>query len=74
MSPERKAAKERLMSIKSRADLEEYLGSLNITDEEREIALKVFGNGWSLTRIQIELGYTQRQLRKRLSKIYDKMI
>lgn len=74
MSPARKEARDRLLNLKTRADLENLLDSLNITDEEREIAVLIFGRGWSLTRICMELGYTNKQLRKRLSRIYDCMI
>lgn len=74
MSPERKAAKERLMGMKTRADLESYLDSLNLSDEEREIAFLVFGRGLSLTQIQVQYNYSTRQLRRKLSKVYDRMI
>lgn len=74
MKSERKQAREMLLSLKTRADLEGYLNSLNITDEEREIAMLVFGRGWSLTRIQLELGYTKSQLKRRMAKLYDKMV
>lgn len=74
MSPQRKQAKDRLMNMKTRADLEAYLESLNLTDDEREIASLVFGRGWSLTRIRVEKGYSERQLRRKLSKVYDRMI
>ena len=74
MKSERKQAREMLLSLKTRADLEGYLNSLNITDEEREIAMLVFGRGWSLTRIQLELGYTKSQLKRRMARIYDKMV
>lgn len=74
MSPARKEAKERLLNMKTRSDLEDYLDSLNLTDDEREVAILVFGRGWSLTRIRVEMGYTERQLRRKLSKVYDRMI
>lgn len=74
MKQERKEARERLLNMKSRADLEAYLDSVNLTDEEREIALLFFGRGWSLTRIRLEHGYSPKQLRNRMARIYDKML
>lgn len=74
MKSERKQARERLQNLKTRADLEAYLNDLNLTDEEREIAMLVFGRGWSLTRIQVELGYSKGQLKRRMARIYDRMV
>ncbi len=74
MSPERKQAREKLLSIKTRADLETYLDSLNLTDEEREISILIFGRGWTHTQIEMKLGYTKNQIRKRLAKVYDRML
>lgn len=74
MSPERKAARDKLLAMNSRADLEDYLESLNLSDEERTVALLVFGRGFSLTQTALELGYSPKQMRKRMSKIYDRML
>lgn len=74
MRQDRKEAREKLLGIKTKADLENYLSELNITDDEHEIALLVFGRGWSLTRISLELGFSIGQLRKKLSHIYDCML
>lgn len=74
MKPDRKAAREYVKSIKTRADLEHYLDMLNLTDEEREIALLLFGKGYSRTRIAFETGYSQDQVKRKIARIYDRMV
>lgn len=74
MKPDRKAARERVKNIKTRADLEEYLDLLNLTDEEREIALLLFGKGYSRTRIAMETGYSHDQVKRKIARIYDRMV
>lgn len=74
MNPQRKAARDKLLDMKTRADLETCLQSLNLTAEEREIAVMVFADGLSLTQVQMAKDLSRRQLQRRLSKVYDKMI
>lgn len=38
MRPDRKAARERTLAIKTRAELAEYLDSLNLTEQQRTVA------------------------------------
>lgn len=73
MRANRKAAREFAMNIKTRADLEAYLDMLNLRDDEREIAILIFGKGWSRDKIAIETGYSKNQLNRKIARIYDKM-
>lgn len=47
---------------------------LNLTDDEKEIARLAFGRGWSRTRIAMELGYSEHQIKRKMYRIYDRMI
>lgn len=73
MRADRRAARNFVKSIKTRADLEDYLNMLNLTDEEREIALMMFGKGWTRARIALEMGYSEFQVKRKISRIYDRM-
>lgn len=74
MRPDRKAAREAVGKIKTREDLRNYLDLLNLTDEEREIAWMIFANGWSRAKIAMEIGYPEHQVKRKVAKIYDKLI
>lgn len=74
MSPQRKAARDKLLGMKTRSDLDDCLQSLNLTAEEREIAVMVFADGLSLTQVQMAKDLSRRQLQRRLAKVYDKLI
>lgn len=74
MNPQKKAARDFVKSIKTRAELDSYINMLNLTDEEKEIARLMFGNGWSRTRIALELGYSEHQIKRKINRIYDRMI
>lgn len=74
MNPDRKAARERCMNIKTRRDLEDYIESLNLPDDEKRIAYMMFGDCWTRTKIAIETGYSKRQLARKIAHIYDRMV
>lgn len=73
MRPERKAARERAAAIKTRAELDEYLDSLNLRDEYKAIARYIFADGFSRTKIAMLTGYSERHLKRIIAKIYDRM-
>lgn len=73
MNPKRKAARDRLFAIKTKAELVELIESLNITDEEREIAVMVLSRGWSYTKISFETGYSVRHIARKMEKVYSKL-
>lgn len=74
MRTDRKEARDFVKSIKTRTELEAYLNMLNLTDEEREIARMMFGNGWTRTRIALETGYSEHQVKRKICRIYDRMV
>lgn len=73
MNPKRKAARDKLMAIKTKAELVELIESLNITDEERDIAVMVLSRGWSYTKISLETGYSVRHIARKMEKVYSKL-
>lgn len=73
MRPDRKAAREKALAIKTRAELAEYLDSLNLTEQQRIVAWYIFADGWSRAKIALETGYSERQLKRIIAKIYDRM-
>ncbi len=73
MRPERKAARDKAMALKTVADLDELLESLNITDDERRIARLVLSRGWSYTRVAMETGFSARHVRRCMERVYSKM-
>lgn len=74
MRPDRKAAREFVKGIKTRADLDAYLDMLNLTDEERDIARMLFAYGWTRTKIAMEMGYSEHQIKRKINRIYDRMV
>lgn len=74
MRADRKQARDFVKSIKTKAELDAYLNMLNLTDDEREIARMLFGRGWSRTRIAMEIGYSEHQIKRKINRIYDRMI
>lgn len=73
MKPELKAARDKAKTLKTSEDLNKLLDSLNITDDEREIARFVLGRGWSYTRVSIEVGMSERAVRRHMERVYLKM-
>lgn len=74
MRPDRKAAREFANSIKTRDDLRRYLDMLNLRDEERDIAWMIFAHGWSRAKIAMETGYSEHQVKRKVARIYDKLV
>lgn len=74
MRDDRKQAREFAKSMKTTAELDAYLNMLNLTDDEREIARMIFAKGWTRTRIAMETGYSESQVKRKICRIYDRMI
>lgn len=74
MNPAKKQARDFVKSIKTKSELDAYLNMLNLTDDEKEIARLLFGRGWSRTQIAMELGYSEHQIKRKINRIYDRMI
>lgn len=73
MLPNRKAAREKVMAIKTRAELDEYLDTLNLREEYKTIARYIFADGFSRAKIARLTGYSERHLRRIIARIYDRM-
>ena len=74
MNPSRKQARDFVRSIKTTSELDAYLNMLNLTDEERDIARLIFGKGYSVVQVMMATGYSEHQVRRKINKIYDRMI
>lgn len=73
MLTSRKEARARVKAIKTFDELKRHVDSLNLTDEEKEIALMVYAKGWTRQKIAIETGYSVRQIARKIAKINDKI-
>lgn len=73
MRESRRKARDRAQGMKTKADLEEWLDMLNLTDIEREIAFMVYSRGMSRQQIAFKTGYSKRQVNRLLAKVHDKM-
>lgn len=73
MRPERKAARERDAAIKTRAELDEYLDTLNLREQYKAIARYIFADGFSRAKIAMLTGYSDRHLKRIIANIYDRM-
>lgn len=74
MRANRKQARDFVKSIKTRTELDAYLNMLNLTDEEKHIARLIFCKGFSVVQVSIETGYSEHQVRRKINRIYDRMI
>lgn len=73
MKADRKAAREFAKGIKTREDLENYVNMLNLREDERKIAMMLFGDGWTRAKIALETGYSESQVKRKVARIYDRM-
>lgn len=73
MRASRSAARRKIRDVRTRAELDEVLDMLNLTDSERDIARMVYGRGYTLTQVSMETGYSVRQVSRKLAKIQDRM-
>lgn len=60
------------MAVKTVEELKACIDALNLTDEEREIAMMVYSKGWTRQKIAMETGYSVRQVARKIAKINDK--
>lgn len=74
MNPDRKQARDFVKSIKTKTELDSYLNMLNLTDDEREIARLIFSKGYSVVQVVMATGYSEHQVRRKINRIYDRMI
>ena len=60
-----------LSSIESVDEFNSLLEACMLTDIEKRIARMRFINGWSISRIAAEVNYSERQVKRKLTRIYD---
>ena len=60
-----------LSSISSVDEFNSLLEACMLTDIEKRIARMRFINGWSISRIAAEVNYSERQVKRKLTRIYD---
>lgn len=73
MKQSRKLARERLNSIRTVSELRAFLAEMRLTDEEREIGFMIFAYGWSYARIAAEVNLSERQVKRKVARIYDRL-
>jgi DNA-directed RNA polymerase specialized sigma24 family protein len=73
MNAKKKKARDDLANIKTRAELTDYLETLNITDDDRKLLLLKFCNGYTNTKISFETGYSISHVSRRLNRLYLKI-
>ena len=60
-----------LSSIASVDEFNSLLEACMLSDIEKRIARMRFINGWSISRIAAEVNYSERQVKRKLTRIYD---
>ena len=60
-----------LSSIESVDEFNSLLEACMLSDIEKCIARMRFINGWSISRIAAEVNYSERQVKRKLTRIYD---
>lgn len=73
MRENRRAARKRLREMSTVQELRNHIESLNISEQEKEIALMFYEKGWTCSKIALETDYSLRQVTRKLAKIADKM-
>ena len=73
MNSERKAKKHALLNIKTIEEYKNFMNSRKLSDEQRRIADMVFVNGYDYRYIGDKLGYSERTIKSKVSKILEKI-
>lgn len=73
MRENRSKARAKLKAVKTRAELDEWIDMLNLTDDERGTARMVYGDGYSIAQVCFKIGYSRRQVCRKLAKIQDRI-
>ena len=73
MNSERKAKKHTLLNIKNIEEYNNFMDSKKLTNEQRQIADMVFVNGYDYRYIGDKLGYSERTIKSKVSKILEKI-
>lgn len=73
MNSERKAKKHALLNIKNIEEYNNFMDSKKLSNEQRQIADMVFVNGYDYRYIGDKLGYSERTIKSKVSKILEKI-
>lgn len=73
MNSERKAKKHALLNISNIEEYNNFMDSKKLSNEQRQIADMVFVNGYDYRYIGDKLGYSERTIKSKVSKILEKI-
>lgn len=74
MREDKKSKKNELKSLKTLSDYHDFIGNLLLTEEERKICDMVFVEGRTYLWIGEDLGLSESTVKRRVSKILDKLL
>lgn len=74
MTEKRKKAREKLLRIRTKTELLEYLDTLTISDEAKQIAYEMYALGYSHTKIAITHNISIEKSKKIIQTIHDKVL
>jgi hypothetical protein len=73
MRANRSRARAELKAVKTRAEPDEWIDMISLTDDERGIARMVYGDGYGIAQVCFKTGYSRRQVCRKLVKIQDRI-
>lgn len=73
MNPNRKRAKDYIMSLGTKAEVKALLDSLCVSDEASKVAYLIVCEGWSHTQIAIKYSMSVERSKQLFAKCLDKI-
>lgn len=71
MNPKHKNKRKEIKSIKTISEYNEYIDSLKLTDEQKELMYYVFVNGYDYRLIADKLGVSEATIKSRMRKLLE---
>ena len=71
MNPSRKDKRKEIKSIKTISEYNEYIDSLKLTDEQKELMHYVFVKGYDYRLIADKLGVSEATIKSRMRKLLE---
>lgn len=71
MDPKHKNKRKEIKSIKTISEYNEYIDSLKLTDEQKELMYYVFVNGYDYRLIADKLGVSEATIKSRMRKLLE---
>ena len=71
MNPKHKNKRKEIKSIKTISEYNEYIASLKLTDEQKELMYYVFVNGYDYRLIADKLGVSEATIKSRMRKLLE---